>query len=41
MLKEILRELDDTLNNDDLDAMIEGNVVNGTSLDEAIKQNYL
>lgn len=25
VLKEILRELDDTLNNDDLDAMIEGN----------------
>lgn len=25
MLKEILRELDDTLCNDDLDAMIEGN----------------
>jgi Ca2+-binding EF-hand superfamily protein len=25
VLKEILRELDDTLTNDDLDAMIEGN----------------
>jgi len=27
VLKEILRELDDTLNNDDLDAMIEGNII--------------
>jgi hypothetical protein len=27
VLKEILRELDDTLNNDDLDAMIEGKAI--------------
>lgn len=38
VLKEILRELDDTLSNDDLDAMIEGNVFYIIFLDGAIAQ---